>query len=354
MYSVAIKNISKRFGTTPVLHDISCTIKEGELFFLLGPSGCGKTTLLRIIAGFETPDTGTLHFNAINALKLPPQKRNASLVFQNYALWPHLTVLQNIAFGLENRSLSKSVINAKTKAIIEMVRMDGFEKRYPHQLSGGQQQRIALARALVVEPDLLLLDEPLSNLDARLRSDMRIELARLHKRTGVTALYVTHDQDEALSLADRIGFMDNGRLLQCGSPRELYARPGTTTLARFLGHATILNATVTSISKDIVTVQTPLGELQGIHHSTSSIKNGQSVYCFIRPENLHRERIINESNVLTGKTTTILYTGSTEQIYIENNGVQFMAVLPSNAIITAPDTELTFYASITDTIILTE
>ncbi|MDD5676288.1 MAG: ABC transporter ATP-binding protein, partial [Chitinivibrionales bacterium] len=201
MYSVAIKNVSKKFGKTEVLKSITLDIKAGELFFLLGPSGCGKTTLLRVLAGFEQPDAGAVFFNGRDVTKTPPQKRNTSLVFQNYALWPHLTVAENIAFGLENMDLGKSEISARSDDVLALTRMQDYKKRLPNQLSGGQQQRVALARALVVNPQLLLLDEPLSNLDARLRAEMRVELLRLHRRTGITTVYVTHDQDEALSMA---------------------------------------------------------------------------------------------------------------------------------------------------------
>ena len=226
MLSLSFQNISKRFDRTVVIRDLSFDIHAGELFFLLGPSGCGKTTCLRMVAGFYKPDGGQLRFGerVINAV--PPHKRNTGMVFQNYALWPHLSVRGNVEYGLKVRRISATERKRRVDEALEMVRLSHLAERFPSQMSGGQQQRVALARALVVRPDVLLLDEPLSNLDAQLRLEMRAEIKRLHREQQTTALYVTHDQEEALSIADRVAILREGDLMQIGPPRELYrARP---------------------------------------------------------------------------------------------------------------------------------
>ena len=233
MYKVTVRALSKQFGTTPVLRNIDIEIARGELFFLLGPSGCGKTTLLRVLSGFEAPDHGDVLFNDTVVTATPPQKRNTSMVFQNYALWPHLTVSANVAFGLENQRVSGPEIRRQVADALDLVRMGEYGDRFPNQLSGGQQQRVALARALVVKPELLLLDEPLSNLDARLRADMRIDLLRVHRETGVTAVYVTHDQAEAMVLSDRVAVMNRGLIEQVADPTS--ARRATQKAERYVG-----------------------------------------------------------------------------------------------------------------------
>lgn len=241
MLPVSISAVSKSYdGTTPVLDGIDLQINGGELFFLLGGSGCGKTTLLRTVAGFLTPDRGTVRFGDRDVTAVPTHQRDLGMVFQNYALWPHLTVAENVAFGLEVRRLAGAEKHRRVTETLELMALADYGTRRIGELSGGQQQRVALARALVIKPSVLLLDEPLSNLDARLRHTMRSEIRRLCKASGVTAIYVTHDQAEALSTADRIALLANGRVEQLGTPRELYERPATETVARFLGDANIL------------------------------------------------------------------------------------------------------------------
>ncbi|NLB68197.1 MAG: ABC transporter ATP-binding protein, partial [Lentisphaerae bacterium] len=225
-----------------VLDKVNLEIEPGELFFLLGPSGCGKTTLLRHIAGFYTPDEGEVHIDGDNVTHVPPHKRDTGMVFQSYALWPHLTVTENVAFGLQMRKVSKVKINERVRKALKTVKMEKYATSKPNQLSGGQQQRIALARALVVEPRCLLLDEPLSNLDAKLRLEMRVEIRRICKEAGLTAVYVTHDQKEALSIADRIAIMRNGIIEQIGSPVEIYRKPKNTFTASFIGETNFLPA----------------------------------------------------------------------------------------------------------------
>ena len=332
MHEVSLRGINKKFGSTPVLTGIDLDVKKGEFFFLLGPSGCGKTTLLRILAGFEQQDTGTVLFDGVDMRAVPPQKRSAAMVFQNYALWPHMTVGENVSYGLEGKKLSKKTIQEKVASALTLVRMDQYRDRLPNQLSGGQQQRVALARALAIEPQLLLLDEPLSNLDARLRIEMRSELMRLQKHTGVTAIYVTHDQEEALSLADRIAYMDVGTIVQCGTPRDLFTSPVTTSAARFLGSANIIAGKVISISGTSVGLQTPIGVFRGELNDTSaqaSLDIGASAFCFFRPEKVIAASV--GQNQFSATVTQVLYAGNTEHVFVESNGVTVQAHLAAGS-----------------------
>lgn len=244
MSSLSISSLSKSFGAGSVLKALSLEIASGEFFFLLGPSGCGKSTLLRIIAGLESADSGTISIDGVVVDTVPPQRRGIGMVFQQYALWPHMTISQNIRYGLENIPLTNRERDSRVKEALSLVRMEVFADRYPHQISGGQQQRIALARALAIEPSIILLDEPLSNLDAGLRQEIREELADLHRRLGTTMIYVTHDQDDALSLGTRIAVLNNGSIEQVGPPVELYAKPTSLFCARFLGEANMIPCSI--------------------------------------------------------------------------------------------------------------
>ncbi len=222
MIAIRIEKLTKRFGNVVALHGLDLAIEPGELFFLLGPSGCGKTTLLRSLAGFNIPDEGRILFGDEDVTRLEPHKRNTGMMFQSYALWPHLTVAENVAFGLHERKVGKAEARNRAGEALESVRMSAYADRKPNQLSGGQQQRVALARALVIRPRCLLLDEPLSNLDAKLRLEMRTEIRRVCKEFKLTTVYVTHDQKEALSVSDRMAILEGGHILQVGSPREIY------------------------------------------------------------------------------------------------------------------------------------
>ena len=244
MLPLSFEAITKRFDKTIAVNNLSLAVREGELFFMLGPSGCGKTTCLRMVAGFAAPDGGVLRFGERVMNTVPPHRRNTGMVFQNYALWPHLTARGNVEYGLRVRKVPRAERDKLTANALEMVRLGGLGDRYPGQLSGGQQQRVALARALVIRPDVLLLDEPLSNLDAQLRLEMRREIKRLHTETGTTALYVTHDQEEALSIADRIAILKDGILQQVGTPRELYRLPHTRFVAEFIGETNFIPGTL--------------------------------------------------------------------------------------------------------------
>jgi iron(III) transport system ATP-binding protein len=254
MSTLELQSLSKRFGTLVAVDDVSLTIDHGLLVCLLGPSGCGKTTTLRLIAGFASPDGGSIRVGGrtISApgRSLPPEQRNMSMIFQSYALWPHMTIAENVAYGLRIRRLARGEIDKRLKSILAVTHLEAYAERYPNELSGGQQQRVALARALVVEPETLLLDEPLSNLDANLREEMRFEIRRLHDQYKYTTVYVTHDQAEAMTTADRIVVMKEGRVEQTGSPEDIYQRPRSEFVARFIGGTNIFRGR--KVGSDIV------------------------------------------------------------------------------------------------------
>ncbi len=240
MTPIRLSHVKKRLGSTLAVDDVELEIKAGELFFLLGPSGCGKTTLLNLVAGLLEPDAGSIWFGERDVTRLRTSARSAVMCFQSYALWPHLSVAQNVSFGLEVRKLSRAERNERVRQALELVHMSEYLERKPAELSGGQQQRVAIARAIAVRPECLLLDEPLSNLDPQLRQQMRSEIRRICRATGLTTLYVTHDQKEALSIADRIAILERGRVVQVGPPEQLYTRPETPFVAEFLGHSNLI------------------------------------------------------------------------------------------------------------------
>ena len=273
---VVIENLVKNFGDTQALKSLSFDIRDHELFFLLGPSGCGKTTLLRSIAGFYQPDGGRLLFGDKNMAGVAPHLRNTGMVFQNYALWPHMTVAQNVAYGLEVRSVSRAEKEQRVREALDIVQMSKYAERSPNQLSGGQQQRIALARALVIKPDVLLLDEPLSNLDAKLRLEMRDEIRRIHDRTQITTIYVTHDQKEALSLASRMAILRDGRIEQIGDPRSVYRQPANRFVADFIGESNWLDGEVVGSDSASLTLKAASGIITAsarVGFSTAPVNN---------------------------------------------------------------------------------
>ncbi|MDA8975182.1 ABC transporter ATP-binding protein [Akkermansiaceae bacterium] len=281
MESIKAEKITKRFGDVTALNEVSLEIEPGELFFLLGGSGCGKTTLLRCIAGLEKPTDGHVFFGERDVTDLPPHKREAAMVFQSYALWPHMTVGQNIAFGLEERKVPKDEIKRRVEEALSMVKLGGYGPRGIDQMSGGQQQRVSLARALVVRPKCLLLDEPLSNLDAQLRLEMRSEIRRITKENQLTGVYVTHDQAEALSMADRMAVMDHGRVVQVGPPDEVYRNPNCSYVAGFIGETNLLKGTLSGEGE----VTTENGVLSGrVTVDEWNPENGTEVLLSIRPE----------------------------------------------------------------------
>ncbi len=304
MVDVKLENIVKTFGETVALKGIDLHIKAGELFTLLGPSGCGKSTTLRIIAGLDFPDSGTIYFGDEEVTYLPSSKRGAVLVFQNYALWPHMTVFDNVAYGLKLRKLPKEEIKKKVEWALELVKLQGFEDRYPTQLSGGQQQRVAIARALVVEPKVLLLDEPLSNLDAKLRLEMRSEIRRIQRELGITVLYVTHDQEEAMAISDRIAVMNVGTVEQVGTPKEIYESPRTEFVASFMGKTNVIPAKVVERNGDRVSVEFEGIRLDGLYYTEKS----DDVVVVIRPERIRLHPVENAVS-FTGTVDLVEYYG---------------------------------------------
>jgi iron(III) transport system ATP-binding protein len=318
MISVTVSKLTKRFGSVTALRDLDLTIQPGELFFLLGPSGCGKTTLLRSMAGFYIPEEGRIHFGDEDVTRLAPHKRNTGMMFQSYALWPHMTVAQNVAFGLEERKVPRAEIGKRVAAALESVRMGDYGSRRPNQLSGGQQQRVALARALVIRPRCLLLDEPLSNLDARLRLEMRGEIRRVCKEFKLTTVYVTHDQKEALSIADRMAILDGGRILQVGSPREVYRRPVDRTVAHFIGETNFIEGEIVSVAGPRAMVRTKLGVFEGVLcGSAKSASVGAAAVLSIRPESLVLDHDSKSAATLTNqvacKVGEAVYLGEVAQ-----------------------------------------
>jgi iron(III) transport system ATP-binding protein len=283
MIPLRLEHITKRFGTVTAVDDVSLAVEPGELFFLLGPSGCGKTTLLRIVAGFYEPDAGRVFFGERDVTGLAPHRRRCGMVFQNYALWPHMTVLENVAFGLAVRGIGRTERRRRAIEMLSVVQMAEYARRRPTQLSGGQQQRVALARALVIQPDFLLLDEPLSNLDAKLRLQMRAEIRRIQRASAVTSVYVTHDQDEALALADRLAVVRDGRVEAMGGPRDLYLDPPTVWVAGFLGATNLLEGTVRRREGAAAEVETPIGLLRATR-APEDLAPGTAVTVSVRPE----------------------------------------------------------------------
>src|SRR5690242_9186981 len=287
MAGIRIQNLSKHYGARAELAaiaDLDLDIKDNQFVTLLGPSGCGKTTTLRLIAGYLVPDLGSIYIGdrlvSAPGKVVPPEERGMGMVFQNYAVWPHKTVFENVAFGLRVRNVAKDEARRRVAKVLELVNLTGFEQRYPNELSGGQQQRVALARSLVVEPEILLLDEPLSNLDAKLRERMRWELKALQRRTGITFVYVTHDQAEALALSDQIAVMHQGRLQQFGTPREVYARPANRVVADFMGLVNLLPGKISGTDTVVagpLTLRLPL---------PSELRVGDAVDLAIRPESI--------------------------------------------------------------------
>jgi iron(III) transport system ATP-binding protein len=303
-----LRGVVKRFGGARAVDGATLAIADGELFTLLGPSGCGKTTLLRLIAGFyRPPDEGQIWFGERRVDGLPPHQRNIGMVFQNYALWPHMTVRANITYGLRLRKLAAQEIAGRLERGLRQVNLSGLEDRYPGQLSGGQQQRVALARALVLNPDILLLDEPLSNLDAKIRVQVRGEIRQLQQSLGITTVYVTHDQEEALSLSDRIAVMREGRIQQVGTPRTLYERPVNRFVADFVGTNNLIPGVCKRVDGERVSVDTPLGMVQG--RPGAGVAAGSRCVLAVRPENLRLDG--GADNVVEGLIVFASYLGNT-------------------------------------------
>jgi len=301
---------------------VSLDVADGELFTLLGPSGCGKTTLLRLLAGFAMPEAGEIWFGTRRVDALPPFERNIGMVFQNYALWPHMTVRGNVAYGLRVRRLSSAVIEERLRTGLAKVNLQGLEDRYPGQLSGGQQQRVALARALVLNPDILLLDEPLSNLDAKIRVQVRTEIRTLQRALGITTIYVTHDQEEALSLSDRVAVMRDGHVLQVAPPKELYERPRTRFVADFVGTNNIVPGVARDHRGEWLAVETPLGLLQA--RAAAGLGPGDACVLAVRPENIALGG--PDVNAVSGSILLASYLGNTLRYEVQAAGSTVLKV----------------------------
>ena len=357
MVSIHIRNLTKHFGSVVALDNINLTVESGEMFFLLGPSGCGKTTLLRHIAGFYTPDKGYLLFDDKDITHLPAHKRNTAMMFQSYALWPHLNVGENVAFGLRERKLPKTEIESRVQESLQMVKMGDLAGRKINQLSGGQQQRVALARSIAVRPDALLLDEPLSNLDAKLRLEMRSEIRRICKEFGVTAVYVTHDQKEALHLADRMAIMEKGVISQVGTPRDIFRSPHTASVASFIGEANFLPAEFIALSGSgsCATAHTTHGIFTGrITDPAWQPASGEKVQLCLRPEALRLTDLPAAANLLTGRLTDSVYLGELAQYTVRDSSGQLFHLSELNPAILRPadDSQVSLTVNPDDVMIL--
>lgn len=334
--SVVLDNVTKVFedplrpgGAVTAVDGVSLEVKDGELVTLLGPSGCGKTTALRIVAGFESPTAGRVLIGGQDVSRLPPHARNSAMVFQSYAIFPHLTVAGNVAFGLEMRGVAKEEIATRVQAVLDLVGLSGLERRSPDQLSGGQQQRVALARAIITEPRVLLFDEPLSNLDAKLREQMRGEVRKLQQRLRITSIYVTHDQAEAMALSDRIVVMEKGRVQQAGTPFEIYARPANRFVADFIGRVNFLEGRILNSSPGGVRIDLR-GRVLDVPFRLGSLRDGEAVTLVMRPETL-RLAPASETDAETfqGTIRRVVYLGSTIEYEIDWDGTTLLAVIGS-------------------------
>ena len=313
---IVLDGVTKAFGENVVVNNIDLNIGEGEFFSMLGPSGCGKTTTLRMIAGFEVPTIGTVTLAGQDVTEVPPAKRNVNMVFQAYALFPHMTVQENIEFGLRIKRVKRDEVRARTAEAIESVQLEGFEGRKPAQLSGGQQQRVALARALVNRPAALLLDEPLGALDMKLRKEMQHELKAIQVRTGTTFVYVTHDQEEALTMSDRIAVMNDGIVEQCAGPREIYEHPSTAFVAGFIGTSNIVNLRVDrSVDGNAVMDVSEGNRIV----AKCDAKVGESLQVTVRPEKIHLGAggLGDDASMVGGRISDVVYLGSMTQIMVD-------------------------------------
>jgi putative spermidine/putrescine transport system ATP-binding protein len=302
---LTIQELTKLYGAAPAVQSVNLEVAEGEFVSLLGPSGCGKTTTLRCVAGLETPTSGRILFGERDVTAMPPEKRNIGMVFQNYALFPHMSVAENIGFGLDMRGIRSAEARSKVDAVMDMVQLGGFHARHPRELSGGQQQRVALARALVVEPALLLLDEPLANLDAKLRDEMRVFIRSLQQRVGITTLYVTHDQAEAMTMSDRIVVIFAGRIHQIGSPHDIYFRPATREVANFIGQSNLFAGKIVARQGTRVSVETCVGLMQC--EAAPGIETGREAHVLVRPEAI---RLARAGNGLAGRIAQQHFLGN--------------------------------------------
>jgi len=358
MAILKVKNLSKNFGKVKAVQDVTFEATEGKVLSLLGPSGCGKTTTLRCIAGFENPDQGEIYLDNRNITPFPPEKRGIGMVFQNYALWPHMTVYGNLAFGLQIRKVPKPEIDKRTRKVLSMVQLEGYENRYPRQMSGGQQQRIAMARALVFEPEIMLLDEPLSNLDAQLREEMRFEFTELQRKLGITAIYVTHDQAEALVISDKILILDQGKMVQFGTPREIYSNPKNKFVAGFIAVTSFIDGRIDSFTEEKKKVIVKTDDGLVIHGFNNSFDIGKKVSVAMR---MNVIKFIQDENK-SDKNTVNIFKGKIIQSSYLGNIIDYKIKVSNWEVRTKSDAkynfkvgeEVTFYLSPEDIIVTRE
>ncbi len=323
---IQIRHVSKNYGKLPILQDISFDVYPGEFLTLLGPSGCGKTTLLKMLSGFETPSSGDIFMENRKINHLPPQKRNIHTIFQNYALFPHMDVFENVAFSLRCQHIDEDTITLKVQDALKMVQLDGFQHRSIKKLSGGQQQRVAIARAIINQPQVLLLDEPLSSLDYRLRKKMQIELKNLQKELNMTFIFVTHDQEEALSMSDRIVIFNQGKIEQIGTPLDIYENPKNLHVAKFIGETNIFNVSAHEITPDYI--YTKIAGIKIACKRIPNICNGDPLYLIVRPEDIrvyplsHTE---HPENKMKGKIVNMIYKGSTVDLNVQLESGQIVS-----------------------------
>lgn len=330
MTGLSLDGVRKRFGEVEALKSIDLNIANGEFVSLLGPSGCGKTTTLRCVAGFEYPSEGVIRFGDQEVTRLPPEHRDVGMVFQSYALFPHMTVMENLSFGLEMRKVPKPERNRRIDDVLGMVQLEGYAGRFPRELSGGQQQRVALARALVIEPSVLLLDEPLANLDAALRDDMRFFIRDLQQRVGITAIYVTHDQSEAIVMSDRIVVMFDGQIAQVGPPRDIHNRPATRRVAEFVGKSNFIDGHVAERhGGGTVTVMTANGPLRA--QAPDSMGQGANARCLLRPESLRFGAAQDGANCFEAILERIVFLGDGSSLQLRmKDGTGITAAAPAD------------------------
>ncbi|HSE75753.1 MAG TPA: ABC transporter ATP-binding protein [Dongiaceae bacterium] len=328
MIRLELRDVSKQFGNARALDRITLSVRQGEFLTLLGASGCGKSTTLRLIAGLIDPDEGEILLDGVDVTATPVHRRETGMVFQSYALFPHMTVAQNVSFGLKMRGISEQEAKSRVDEVLHLVELDQLGGRFPRQLSGGQQQRVALARAIVIRPKVLLLDEPLSNLDAQLRDRLRVELRELQRKIDVTTIYVTHDQGEALALSDRIVFMSNGRIVEIGTPQTIYRSPQARSTAEFLGIANIVEGCVAAVDSGICCIDTVLGPVELV--AESPVRIGEAVAVCLRPEDIHLADRDGNSGRLSGTIRHAAYMGSMTDYVVElgATGLSFRVQVP--------------------------